>query len=82
MTLTPNSSGLTAFLLACDAPRERAHEILDSLDRDIKRADARVKRVFIEVQNECPPAAEAPLVTSRRELAADPALAGGSRAAH
>lgn len=44
-----------AIELACDAPRERAHEILDGLDRDIKRADPRVKRVFIEVQNECPP---------------------------
>lgn len=44
-----------ALELACDAPRERAHEILDSLDRDIKRADPRVKRVFVEVQNECPP---------------------------
>lgn len=33
----------------------RVHEILDGLDRDIKRADPRVKRVFIEVQNECPP---------------------------
>ncbi|HET7197958.1 MAG TPA: cation diffusion facilitator family transporter [Burkholderiales bacterium] len=43
-----------AIELACDAPRERAHEILDELDRDIKRADPRVKRVFIEVQNECP----------------------------
>ncbi len=47
-----------AIELACHAPRERAHEILDGLDRDIKRADPRVKRVFIEVQNECPPAAE------------------------
>src|SRR5690349_9807225 len=46
-----------AIELACDAPRERAHEILDGLDRDIKRADPRVKRVFIEVQNECPPTA-------------------------
>jgi cation diffusion facilitator family transporter len=43
-----------AIELACDASRERAHEILDGLDRDIKRADPRVKRVFIEVQNECP----------------------------
>jgi cation diffusion facilitator family transporter len=44
-----------AIELACHAPRERAHEILDGLDHDIKRADPRVKRVFIEVQNECPP---------------------------
>ena len=72
-----------AIELACDAPRERAHEILDALDHDIKRADSRVKRVFIEVQNECPPAAaEPPPVTSRREPSADPALAGRGRPAH
>jgi cation diffusion facilitator family transporter len=45
-----------AIEIACDVPRARAHEILDALDRDIKRADPRVKRVFIEAQNECPPA--------------------------
>lgn len=46
-----------ALEIACDVPRGRAHEILASLDRDIKRADPRVKRVFIEAQNECPPQA-------------------------
>jgi len=40
-----------AIEIACDVPRARAHEILDALDRDIKRADPRVKRVFIESQN-------------------------------
>jgi cation diffusion facilitator family transporter len=45
-----------AVEIACDAPRSRAHEILDALDREIKQADPRVKRVFIEAQNECPPA--------------------------
>ena len=48
-----------AVEIACDAPRSRAHEILDALDRDIKQADPRVKRVFIEAQNECPPAGNA-----------------------
>jgi cation diffusion facilitator family transporter len=45
-----------AVEIACDVPRGRAHELMDELDRDIKRADPRVKRVFIEAQNECPPA--------------------------
>jgi cation diffusion facilitator family transporter len=58
-----------ALELACDAPRERAHEILDGLDRDIKRAEPRVKRVFIEVQNECPPGRAA---ASIQETAANP----------
>jgi cation diffusion facilitator family transporter len=58
-----------AVELACDAPRERAHQILDGLDRDIKRAEPRVKRVFIEVQNECPPERAA---ASIQETAANP----------
>jgi len=37
--------------IAPDAPRWRAHAILDELDERIKRADPRVKRVFIESQN-------------------------------
>lgn len=41
--------------IACDVPRSRAHEIIETLDQEIKRADPRVKRVFIEAQNECPP---------------------------
>ncbi|MBV9360653.1 MAG: cation transporter [Betaproteobacteria bacterium] len=39
--------------IACDVPRSRAHAIMDELDVRIKRADARVKRVFIESQNVC-----------------------------
>jgi cation diffusion facilitator family transporter len=42
--------------IACDVPRTRAHAILDELDRRIKAADRRVKRVFIESQNTCAPA--------------------------
>lgn len=53
-----------AIEIACDVPRGRAHEILDSLDRDIKRADPRVKRVFIEAQNECPPTHSRPRATA------------------
>ena len=40
--------------IACDLPRAEAHELLDRLDREIKAADPRIKRVFIESQNECP----------------------------
>ena len=39
--------------IACNLPRARAHELLESLDREIKGADPRIKRVFIESQNEC-----------------------------
>jgi cation diffusion facilitator family transporter len=39
--------------IACDVPRTRAHEIMDELDDRIKKADSRVKRVFIESQNIC-----------------------------
>ena len=39
--------------IACDVPRGRAHAIMDELDVRIKRADPRVKRVFIESQNLC-----------------------------
>ena len=39
--------------IACDVPRTRAHAILDELDARIKKADPRVKRVFIESQNVC-----------------------------
>jgi cation diffusion facilitator family transporter len=39
--------------IACHVPRGRAHAIMDELDERIKRADPRVKRVFIESQNVC-----------------------------
>jgi divalent metal cation (Fe/Co/Zn/Cd) transporter len=39
--------------IACNVPRSRAHAIMDELDDVIKRADKRVKRVFIESQNSC-----------------------------
>lgn len=39
--------------IACDVPRARAHAIMDELDERIKKADPRVKRVFIESQNVC-----------------------------
>jgi divalent metal cation (Fe/Co/Zn/Cd) transporter len=39
--------------IACDVPRARAHQLIDALDREIKRADPRIQRVFIEAQNEC-----------------------------
>ncbi|HWI37492.1 MAG TPA: cation diffusion facilitator family transporter [Burkholderiales bacterium] len=39
--------------IAGDAPRARAHEIIDELGERIKKADSRVKRVFIESQNTC-----------------------------
>jgi len=39
--------------IACDVPRTRAHAIMDELDSRIKAADRRVKRVFIESQNNC-----------------------------
>ncbi len=41
--------------IACDVPRTRAHAIMDELDDRIKKADPRVKRVFIESQNSCGP---------------------------
>jgi cation diffusion facilitator family transporter len=41
--------------IACNVPRSRAHAILDELDERIKKADSRVKRVFIESQNSCAP---------------------------
>lgn len=44
-----------AIEIACDVPRARAHELMDELDGEIKGADPRIKRVFIESQNECPP---------------------------
>ena len=65
-----------AVEIACDAPRSRAHEILDALDRDIKRADPRVKRVFIEAQNECPPGG-----TASPQAPAQPAQAAARRTA-
>jgi cation diffusion facilitator family transporter len=39
--------------IACDVPRTRAHAIMDELDEVIKKSDKRVKRVFIESQNNC-----------------------------
>jgi cation diffusion facilitator family transporter len=39
--------------IACDVPRNRAHEVMDELDTRIKKTDARLKRVFIESQNDC-----------------------------
>jgi len=39
--------------IACGLPRAQAHELLEDLDREIKDADPRIKRVFIESQNEC-----------------------------
>jgi cation diffusion facilitator family transporter len=39
--------------IACDVPRARAHQLIDALDREIKRADPRNQRVIIEAQNEC-----------------------------
>jgi len=42
--------------IACDVPRSRAHDVMDELDQRIKAADRRVKRVFIESQNNCAPA--------------------------
>jgi cation diffusion facilitator family transporter len=41
--------------IACGVPRAQAHELLDRLDREIKAADPRIKRVFIETQNDCTP---------------------------
>jgi cation diffusion facilitator family transporter len=38
--------------IAGNVPRTRAHEIMDELDQRIKQADPRVKRVFIESQNQ------------------------------
>jgi cation diffusion facilitator family transporter len=38
--------------IARDVPRGRAHAIMDELDDRIKAADPRVKRVFIESQNQ------------------------------
>jgi len=39
--------------IACDVPRNRAHAVMDELDETIKKTDPRLKRVFIESQNEC-----------------------------
>jgi cation diffusion facilitator family transporter len=39
--------------IACDVPRSRAHAVMDELDQSIKKTDARLKRVFIESQNDC-----------------------------
>jgi len=41
--------------IACDVPRTRAHAVMDELDGQIKATDRRVKRVFIESQNNCEP---------------------------
>lgn len=38
--------------IAGNVPRARAHEIMDELDQRIEQADPRVKRVFIESQNQ------------------------------
>jgi divalent metal cation (Fe/Co/Zn/Cd) transporter len=46
-------------LWPCHVRRTRAHAIMDELDSRIKKADARVKRVFIESQNLCEPAERA-----------------------
>ena len=40
--------------IACDVPRTRAHAVMDELDESIKKTDPRLKRVFIESQNDCP----------------------------
>jgi divalent metal cation (Fe/Co/Zn/Cd) transporter len=40
--------------IACDVPRNRAHEVMDELDETIKKTDSRLKRVFIESQTELP----------------------------
>jgi len=40
--------------IACDVPRSRAHAVMDELDQTIKETDPRLKRVFIESQNDCP----------------------------
>ena len=39
--------------IACDVPRNRAHAVMDELDETIKKTDPRLKRVFIESQNDC-----------------------------
>jgi len=39
--------------IACDVPRSRAHAVMDELDQTIKKTDSRLKRVFIESQNDC-----------------------------
>ena len=39
--------------IACDVPRSRAHAVMDELDEKIKQTDRRLKRVFIESQNDC-----------------------------
>ena len=41
--------------IAREVPRARAHHIMDELDGRIKSADPRVKRVFIESQNQVSP---------------------------
>ncbi|MFN2645372.1 MAG: cation diffusion facilitator family transporter [Burkholderiales bacterium] len=40
--------------IACDVPRSRAHAVMDELDETVKKADPRLKRVFIESMNVCP----------------------------
>jgi cation diffusion facilitator family transporter len=40
--------------IACDADRSRVHAVLDQIDEQIKAANPRVRRVFVESQNECP----------------------------
>ena len=45
------AAGLTGNI-ARDVPRNRAHAVMDELDDSIKRADRRLKRVFIESQTE------------------------------
>lgn len=37
--------------ISAQVPRSRAHAIIDELDEHIRKADPRVKRVFIESQN-------------------------------
>ncbi|HJZ98172.1 MAG TPA: cation diffusion facilitator family transporter [Candidatus Solibacter sp.] len=39
--------------IACDVPRSRAHAVMDELDDSIKKADRRLKRVFIESMTDC-----------------------------
>jgi cation diffusion facilitator family transporter len=39
--------------IGCEVPRAKAHAVMDRIDRDVKASDPRIKRVFIESQNEC-----------------------------
>lgn len=41
--------------IACNVPRAQAHRVMEEIDREVKAADPRVKRVFTEAQNECRP---------------------------